>query len=110
MVYFNFPKTASFSWKLENSKTYCLQQLVQVQEYINFQHNLLTDLPCGLVVKIECSRQINSAATDNRTEGSSLAHPTLFLRFWKTFLRISTDAIYISNRLDSQSDYSYLYI
>ena len=54
----------------------------------------------------ECNRQVNSVATDNRIEGSSLVYPTLLLTFSKMFLRISMNAIYISNRLDSQSDYS----
>ena len=39
---------------------------------------------------------------------TNLVHPTLFLRFLKMFLMISTEAIYICNRLDSQSDYLFV--
>ena len=78
-VYFNVPKTSSFSWKLENCKTYCLQQLVRVQEYIRFKHTIFTDLPCDRVVKVACSGQVGSITTDNKIEGSSLVHPTFIL-------------------------------
>ena len=38
MPYFNFPKTALFSWKLENYRIYCLQQLIQIQEHDEHEH------------------------------------------------------------------------
>ena len=41
----------------------------------------------------------------DRIEDLSPVHPTLFLRFSKMFLKIS---IYNCNRLDSQSDYSFI--
>ena len=37
-------------------------------------------------------------------DGSSLGHANSFLKFSKMFLRISLDAIYNFNILDSQSD------
>ena len=44
----------------------------------------------------------------DRIKGSSPGHAYFFLRFFKMFLRISIDAIYNRNRLDSQSDYSFI--
>ena len=44
----------------------------------------------------------------DRTYGSSLGHATSFLRVSKMFPRISLDAIYNCNRLDSQSDYLFI--
>ena len=41
-------------------------------------------------------------------EGSGRIYPVPFLRFSKTFLRISMDAIYNCNRLDFDSDYSFI--
>ena len=41
-------------------------------------------------------------------EGSGPIYPISFLRFSKTFLRISMDAIYNRNRLDFDSDYSFI--
>ena len=88
MVYFNFPKLHRFPG-IKNCKIYCLQQLVQIQEYFCFNHMLLTDLLCSRVVRVEL------------IEGSGLVHLAFFLRFLKMFPRISMDAIYIGNRLDS---------
>ena len=41
-------------------------------------------------------------------EGSVSIYPISFLRFSKTFLGISMDAIYNCNRLDFDSDYSFI--
>ena len=41
-------------------------------------------------------------------EGSGPIYPISFLRFSKMFLRISMDAIYNCNRLDFDSDYSFI--
>ena len=41
-------------------------------------------------------------------EGSGPNYPISYLRFSKTFLRISVDAIYNCNRLDFDSDYSFI--
>ena len=38
-------------------------------------------------------------------EGLGLIYPISFLRFSKTFLRISMDAVYNCNRLDFDSNY-----
>ena len=43
-------------------------------------------------------------------EGSGVIYPVSFLRFSKTFLRISMDSIYNCNRLDFDSDYSFITI
>ena len=43
-------------------------------------------------------------------EGSGPIYPISFLRFSKTFLRISMDSIYNCNRLDFDSDYSFITI
>ena len=43
-------------------------------------------------------------------EGSGPIYPMSFLRFSKTFLRISVDSIYNCNRLDFDSDYSFITI
>ena len=42
------------------------------------------------------------------TEAPGLIYPISFLRFSKTFLRISMDAIYNCNRLDFDSNYSFI--
>ena len=41
-------------------------------------------------------------------EGSGSSYPISFLRFSKTFLRISVDAIYNCNRLDFDPYYSFI--
>ena len=41
-------------------------------------------------------------------EGSGPIYPISFLIFSKTFLRISMDAIYNCNRLDFDSEYSFI--
>ena len=41
-------------------------------------------------------------------EGSGPIYPISFLRFAKTFLTISMDVIYNCNRLDFDSDYSFI--
>ena len=41
-------------------------------------------------------------------EGSGPVYPISFLRFLKMFLTISMDAIYNCNRLDFDSDYSFI--
>ena len=43
-----------------------------------------------------------------RIEGSGQTYPISFLRFSKMFLRISMNAIYNCNRLDLNSDYSFI--
>ena len=42
------------------------------------------------------------------TEGSGHIYPLSFLRFLKTFLRIPMDAIYNCNKMDFDSDYSFI--
>ena len=72
-----------------------------------FKHNFLQLDPRGRVVKSVLVRIILIPRIE-MIYGSGPIYPIPFLRFSKTFLRISMDAIYNCNRLDFHSDYSFI--
>ena len=66
-----------------------------------------TQWPSGRVVKSVLVKIILIPRIE-MIEGSDPIYPMSFLRFSKTFLGISMDIIYNCNRLDFDSDYSFI--
>ena len=98
-----FSINRTFSWSKRLGKSIVLNSLFQSKNI--FVSN--TTSSCGRVGKNVSVKVILLRRID-RIESRGPVHPVSLLRFSKMFLRISMNATHDCNRLDLQSDYSFI--
>ena len=94
MIYFNFPKIASFLEISDLENLLFSTACSNLRIYSFKARTLLTDPLCGRVSKSMHVKMIPLPQI-NRTDGSSPGHATSFLRFSKTFQDFSRRCLHL---------------